>query len=443
MRTTTHRARFGRRGLVAGLTVAALTVTACGSSDEPAAGTSADAATTAEASSAAPDSSAGTDDTAEATAEETGEETSGGGGGTGGTLENLPAAADCTDPAGSADAATATSMEDFGGACGLIAAANAEGALNVIALPPDWANYGEVIALFQSKYPDITLDQQNPAASSADEIAAADTNKGTDKAPDVFDLGSSVALSSTSYFAPYQVAGWDSIPDENKEPTGLWVNDYTGIMAVGYDPDMAGEITDLQGLLNPDLKGVVALNGDPTKAGAAFSGVVMSALANGGSLDDIAPGVEFWGEVAKAGNMFKGDATPATVEAGETQVLVDWTYNQVGYKAGLEKVGGSWDMFVPEGAELGSFYVQAISSDAPNPAAARLWQEFLYTPEAQNLWVKGGAIPVLFQAMLDGGSMDEAAWEALGVESAPQVMTPEQTDAANAYLAENWAKAIG
>lgn len=425
--------------------VASLTVAACGSSDN--AGTSSSTPAPAESAASEPAESPAPETSADESAAETTEAgTSAGessGGTVGDTLVNLPAGADCTEPAGSVDAATATSIDDFGGACGLIAAANAEGALNVIALPPDWANYGEIIALFQSKYPDITVDQQTPAASSADEIAAADTNKGTDKAPDVFDLGSAVAGASTSYFAPYKVTAWDSVPDENKEATGLWINDYTGIMAVGFDPELAGDLTSMEDLLDPKLKGVVALNGDPTKAGSAFNGVVMTALANGGSLDDIAPGVEFWGEMAKSGNLFRGDATPSTVTAGETQVLLDWTYNQISYKNGLEAIGGSWDLFVPEGAELGSFYVQAINVDSPNPAAARLWQEFLYTPEAQNLWVKGGAIPVLFESMLADGTMDQALWDALGVSGAPQTMTQEQTDAANAYLAENWATAIG
>ena len=35
---------------------------------------------------------------------------------------------------------------------GLVDAAKKEGTLNVIALPPDWANYGEVIKGFQAKY---------------------------------------------------------------------------------------------------------------------------------------------------------------------------------------------------------------------------------------------------------------------------------------------------
>ena len=45
-------------------------------------------------------------------------------------------------PAGDVDAATATSAEAFGGLDALIAAAKAEGQLNVIALPDNWASSG-------------------------------------------------------------------------------------------------------------------------------------------------------------------------------------------------------------------------------------------------------------------------------------------------------------
>jgi len=56
-----------------------------------------------------------------------------------------------TGGSGSDDAATATSAEDFGGMDALVEAAKAEGTLNVIALPPDWANYGEMLEAFTAK----------------------------------------------------------------------------------------------------------------------------------------------------------------------------------------------------------------------------------------------------------------------------------------------------
>ena len=74
-------------------------------------------------------------------------------------------------------------------------------------------------------------------------------------------------------YAPYQVATWKDIPDGNKEATGLWTNNYTGFLTIGYDASL-GDITKVADLADPKYKGKVALNGDPTKAGAGFNGVV-------------------------------------------------------------------------------------------------------------------------------------------------------------------------
>ena len=95
----------------------------------------------------------------------------------------------------------------------LVKAAEKEGALNVIALPPDWANYGNIIKAFQRQVRQIKINSAQPDAASQDEINAAKSLKGTDRAPDVFDLGQSVALANTAMFAPYKVATWDDIAD--------------------------------------------------------------------------------------------------------------------------------------------------------------------------------------------------------------------------------------
>jgi len=336
------------------------------------------------------------------------------------------------------DAATATSITAFGDLDGLIAAAQEEGELNVIALPDDWANYGEIKALFEETY-DITVNSADPDISSAEEIAAADNLKGQDTAPDVFDLGTAVALDSLDYFAPYKVQNWDEIPADNKEESGLWVNDYTGSMSIGYDSNSVPEPTSLDDLLGDDYKGAVALNGDPTQAGAAFAAVGLASVQSGGTLDDFTPGIEFFGELNDAGNFIPVNATPATIASGETKVVFDWSYNNL---AQTEVVDG-WEVTTLPGAVYTSFYNQAISVDAPHPAAARLWQEFLYSPEAQNLFIKGGAYPVTIEAMNTAGTTDEALIAEIGnLEGDIVTADVDQTAAANTLLAEKWAAAV-
>ncbi|MDY0947165.1 extracellular solute-binding protein [Frigoribacterium sp. CFBP9039] len=343
--------------------------------------------------------------------------------------------------AGDTDAATATSAEDFGGMDQLVAAAEAEGELNVIALPDTWANYGEIIDAFENEY-DITVNSDNPDVSSAEEITAAQNLKGQDGAPDVFDLGSAVTLENLDQFAPYKVTTWDDIADDRKDADGRWVYDYTGLMSIGYDADALPEPTSLDDLLGDEYKGKVALNGDPTQAGAAAAAIQWAALQDGGSVDDITPGVDFFGELNDAGNFLPTDPTPATIASGETPVVFDWSYNNLA--AAADAGGRDWKTAVLPGTALASYYNQAINVDAPHPAAARLWQEFIMGDTAQNLYLAAGAYPVRLDAMVEAGTVDQGALDAVGEQPADTVQfTSEQTEAASAVLAERWAAVIG
>lgn len=335
--------------------------------------------------------------------------------------------------------ATATSAAAGGGMDALVKAAQAEGQLNIIAVPPDWANYGAIINGFQTKY-GIHINSANPNGSSQDEINAVKNQAGTDRAPDTLDIGMNVALANTALFAPYQVATWNDIPDSQKEPTGLWFQDYGGYMSIGYDSAKVPTITSVQDLLKPAFKGKVALNGDPTKANAALNGVMMASLANGGSLDDISKGVDFFHQLNQVGNFVPVQATTATVKNGTTPVVFDWDYLSATHGTDVP----TWKVFDPPNAILGGYYAAAINKGAPHPAAARLWEEYLFSTVGQNAWLVGGARPVEMQAMTKAGTIDAAAAAKLpAVTGTPVFMSSSQATNASNYLAANWAKAIG
>ncbi|TMR15734.1 extracellular solute-binding protein [Nonomuraea turkmeniaca] len=346
---------------------------------------------------------------------------------------------------GGVNAATATSAADFGGFDKLVEAAKKEGNLHVIALPPNWANYGEIIEKFQTKY-GIKIESETPDAASADEINAVKTRKGQDRAPDVLDLGQSFALSGAAegLFAPYKVQTFDKIPEGQKEPTGLWANDYGGYVSIGCDAKKITNCpTSFADLLKPEYKGKVAMNGNPTKAGSAFAGVYAAALANGGSFDDIQPGIMFFKKLKDVGNYNPVETTPATIEKGETQISIDWDYNNAAYAPQMTAKGIDWKVNVPSDGKYFQMYAQAINKDAPHPAAARLWQEYLYSAEGQNLFLKGFARPVLLPSMTTDGTADKALAEKLpAVEGTPTFPTTAQVDAAKAKLASGWDAAI-
>jgi putative spermidine/putrescine transport system substrate-binding protein len=342
--------------------------------------------------------------------------------------------------------AQAQSAKDVGGLNALIKLAKKEGELNVIALPDYWANYGNIIKKFSEKY-GIKVNSYDPEASSAEELVAVRTLKGQDRMPDVVDVGLQFAVQGAQegLWAPYKVTGWKDIPTTAKDAQGLWYSDYGGYIAIGYDANVVKTPPkSFADLLNPIYKNQVALNGDPTSSNSAFLSVLATSVAAGKGVsgaNNINFALEFWQKMKASGNFVPVAATPATVEAGQTPILLDWDYLHAKYKGQSGKV--DWKVVVPSDALLGGFYAQAIVKNSPHPAAARLWQEFLYSDEGQNMWLQGGARPIRLDAMVKANKQDKTAFALL--PATPKGVTPvfptlQQQLLAKATLTPAWPK---
>jgi putative spermidine/putrescine transport system substrate-binding protein len=280
----------------------------------------------------------------------------------------------------------------------LIAAAQKEGTINTITLPPTWANYGEIMKTFQKKYK-LKLTDAIPDGTSAQENQAIISNKGSKRAPDVLDVGLSFADIGRKQhlYQPYKNANWKTIPANLKDPNGYWVGDYWGVISFGTNLDVAKTAPqDWADLKNPAYKNMVALGGDPRQAGEAFAAVFAASLANGGSLDDITPGIQFFADLKSAGNFITTQATSATKASGQTPIVAGWDYLQLADRD-LDKGKVNVQVTVPKTGVYGGYYCQAINKYAPHPNCAKLWQEFLYSDAGQLLWLKGYTHPARFQ----------------------------------------------
>jgi putative spermidine/putrescine transport system substrate-binding protein len=343
----------------------------------------------------------------------------------------------------SVDASTATSVAAFGGLNGLVAAAKKEGKLNVITLPSNWANYGTIMKDFTAKY-GIKITDENPDGSSQDELNAIKQLKGQSRAPDVLDLGTSFAATGASDgdFAPYKVATWSAIPADEKDANGDYFGDYGGFVAIGYNTAKVKVApTSLKDLLKPIYKHEVGINGNPTEASAAFSAVYAAALANGGSLSNITPGIKYFQELNKDGNFVTGTSSATSVEDGQTPIMIWWDYLQASEVASAVK---TWKIVIPTDSHYAAYYDQAISASAPDPAAARLWEEYLYSTTGQNLWLEGEARPVELPTLIKDGTVNKAAEAAL--PAAPSSVTlPTTADLTKAgdVVSQQWSSVSG
>jgi putative spermidine/putrescine transport system substrate-binding protein len=326
----------------------------------------------------------------------------------------------------------------------LIAAAKKEGQLNVITLPSDWANYGTIMKDFTAKY-GIKINDANPDGSSQDELNAVNQLKGQSRAPDVLDVGTAFGVKGDQegILAPYKVATWNDIPADAKAADATYYADYGGYVAIGYNSaTVKVPPTSFADLLKPMYKNEVAINGNPTQASAAFSAVFAAALSNGGSLDDIAPGIAYFKKLHSVGNFVPVTASAATMESGQTPIVIWWDYllaSEIGPSvSGLKIV-------IPSDATYAAYYDQAISKYAPDPAAARLWEEYLYSATGQNLWLQGEARPIELPTLVADGTVDQAAYKALPPAPAATVTFPTQAQqaAAENVVSQQWSSVIG
>ena len=328
----------------------------------------------------------------------------------------------------------------------MAAEAKKEGKLNTIALPPDWANYGEQLSTFQSKYK-IPINNANPDDSSAQENQAVQSLQGDPRAPDAVDDGPAFAISGTAQglFGKYFVSEFSTIPRFMKDTRGYWAGDYYGAVSIGYNASLVKTPPKtFQDLLKPDYKGQVAMNGSPLTAGSAVAGVFAAALANGGSLSNIGPGIDFFAKLKSNGNWLPVDSSPQTVASGQTPISIDWDYLNLGYVK--EFPAANWKVTIPADGVYGAYYAQAINALAPHPWAARLWEEFLYSDQGQIIFLKGYSHPARFQDMSKRNVIPKdllAVLPSAALYAKIKFATNAQQTAAKNLIATDWPAKMG
>ena len=340
-----------------------------------------------------------------------------------------------------ATAASAQSLAE------LETAAKAEGMLTTIALPHDWCGYGDVIAGFKAKYPEINVNELNPDAGSADEIEAIKANKDNKgpQSPDVIDVGLSFGPSAKAegLLQPYKVSTWDEIPDTIKDAEGYWYGDYYGVMSLLVNKDLVENTPkDWADLLKPEYAGQVALAGDPRASNQAILGVLAAGLGKGAKAGKEAgeAGLAYFAEMNKAGNFVPVIGKSGTLAQGSTPIVIAWDYNALGWAKTLNG-NPPTEVIVPATGVLAGVYVQGISAYAPHPNAAKLWMEHLYSDEGQLGWLKGYCHPARFNAMAKAGKIPQDLIDALPpAESYEKAYFPtlEEVDANNAAVTGAW-----
>lgn len=355
-----------------------------------------------------------------------------------------------------ASSATTTTVEEIAGAS-LLAAARRDGKLNLVAiLNGEGSVYRYLLEGFTS-YSSIAPTLLLPLASSSMEMDLIDKNRGKPTQPDIVDIGVSFALDAAKAgtLAVYRPGQWDDVPSTAKDVGGRWFSSYYGLVSIVTNTkvvtDAPKTFADLKGL---PAKQWVAMSADPRTVGAtgpssaeAFSTVWAAALANGGSLDDIGPGITYFAELRKAGIFDpKRLAIPETAATGDPVISLLLNYEGDRARAQI-KDHAKVDLTsnIPLDGLFPNYYVQGAVEGSPNPSAAKLWLEYLLSDAGALNFMRGGAVSTRFPNMYQRGVIpkdilaklpDPAHLEKI------QIPSPNQIAVAQGVVNERWGPEV-
>lgn len=287
----------------------------------------------------------------------------------------------------------------------LITNAKKEGKLEAIGIPPEWADYKDILANYSSKY--VTAQYQAEAEySSAQELEVFLKSKSHPHG-DIGDVGFKFGPQAIQQglVTPYKHAHWADIPDSLKDADGNWCTEYWGTQAFVVNTDLVQNVpTSFKDLLSGNYKNMVGIDGDPRQANDAFIAVYSAALAASGSISDIQPGIDFFAQLKKKGNFTSARANIANMTKGEVAIGIMWDYLGLSFRDSLAGKP-NLKVLIPSDGSIAGPYVSIVNKTAPDPFAARLWIEYIFSDEGQLFYLKGYAHPARYQALTSAGKV--------------------------------------
>jgi putative spermidine/putrescine transport system substrate-binding protein len=315
-----------------------------------------------------------------------------------------------------------------------------------VGIPPEWADYKDILAGYTSHYGLPISYKAEAEYSSAQELEVFKNSK-TRPHGDIGDVGFKFGPLAVQQglVAPYKHAYWDDIDASLKDPDGYWCTEYYGAQAFVINTDLVKKPpTSFAELLSGNYKNMVGIDGDPRQANDAFLAVFAAALAHGGSLDNIQPGIDYFAQLKKSGNFTVARSSIANISTGEVAIAVMWDYLGLGFR---DQLAGKphLEVIIPSDGSIAGPYVSVINKTAPHPFAARLWIEYIFSDEGQLFYLKGYAHPARYQKLVAAGKVPpDLAAKLPPAEQYANVRFPSlaQLNAASTLVNNNWGPQV-
>lgn len=275
----------------------------------------------------------------------------------------------------------------------LVTKGQEEGDVQSVGMPDDWANWKGSWEGIKTTY---GLSHGDVDMTSAEELSQFAAEK-DDPTKDMGDIGLSMTPEAIKQdvIGSFKASTWDQFPDWAKDPEGRWVMTYTGSISFIANTESTGGKCPASWAEVKSGDYLVSV-GNVLGGAASQVAVLSCAIANGGSLDNIQPGIDFFKELAAAGRLDTGDTTSARLASGEMVCCVgNYDYSVLSWRDNIvaENPDMKLDITIPSDGSVTNGYAQILNKFAPHPHAAGLAIEYLCSDEGAIDRARGYARP--------------------------------------------------
>jgi len=322
----------------------------------------------------------------------------------------------------------------------LIEGAKKEGRIESVGMPDNWADWKDSWKKITEMYGIKHYDSDMGSAEEIQLFAA----ESDDPTKDIGDVGHCYGLIAVNedVVQPYKAKVWNSIPDWAKDPDGRWALSYTGTLAFIVNADNThGEVPSTWRELK-DTPYKVTM-GDVLSGSSSQVAVLSCAIAYGGSITDVRPGIEYFKDLAKQGRIDPGSNSSARFASGEIDLLAG-LYDFIGLAyRDLSKAAGGPEIKVtiPQDGAITSGYALVFNKYSPHPHAAALAIEYMFSDEGQIDRARGYARPIRSDVVIPSDVKAKMLPDEL-YKNAITITDPAALKAAQEQIATLWEEEV-
>lgn len=299
-------------------------------------------------------------------------------------------------------------------------------------VPAEWAGWGNMLKLISQEINvRVPIDNKNSGQSVSQVIAEANN-----PVADAMYLGISFAINAkkVGIIEPFKGKGWQSVPNNLKDPDGYWVSIHAGTVGFMVNKEALGDIpvpTSWKDLLNPQYDGLIGFL-DPSSAFVGYACAVAANQALGGSLDNFAPGIDFYKKLLGNHPIIPKQTAYARCLSGEIPILFD--YDFAAYRA-KHTDKAPIEFVIPQEGTIQVPYVMCMVKNAPHRESGQAVIDFVLSEKGQQFWAENYLRPVLGELPASAKEKflpDTEYQRAIGIDYAR--MAAVQQDFSEAYL---------